>query len=82
MNLLCYYVLIGTSSISSTAKKGRGISRQISKWVKKKIHIKFDAEGQPVGEMATNLETQLGMIVRSIAPLTFTDWRSPGMEPI
>ena len=67
--------------MSSTAKKGRGISRQISKWGKEKIHIEFDAEGQPVGGMATKLETQLGVMVRSIAPLTFTDWRSPGMEP-
>ncbi|XP_052173988.1 uncharacterized protein LOC127789208 isoform X1 [Diospyros lotus] len=71
----------GTSSMSSTAKKGRGISRQISKWGKEKIHIEFDAQGQPVGEMATKLETQLGVMVRNIAPLTFTDWRSPGMEP-
>jgi len=55
--------------MSSTAKKGRGISRQISKWGKEKIHIEFDAEGQPVGEMATKLETQLGVMVRSIAPL-------------
>ncbi|XP_052191693.1 uncharacterized protein LOC127800995 isoform X2 [Diospyros lotus] len=70
----------GTSSMSSTAKKGRRISRQISKWGKEKIHIEFDAEGQPVGEMKTKLETQLGVMVRSIAPLTFTDWRSPGME--
>ena len=57
MNLLCYYVFIGTSSMSSTAKKGRGISRQISKWGNEKIHIEFDAKGQPIGEMATKLET-------------------------
>ncbi|XP_052172185.1 uncharacterized protein LOC127788113 [Diospyros lotus] len=71
----------GTSSMSSTAKKGRGISRQILKWGKEKIHIEFDAEGQPIGEMAIKLETQLGVMVRSIAPLTFTDCKSPGMEP-
>ncbi|XP_052189872.1 uncharacterized protein LOC127799690 [Diospyros lotus] len=71
----------GTSSMSSTTKKGRGISKQISKWGKEKIYIEFDAEGQPIGEMATKLETQLGVMVRSIAPLTFIDWRSPGMEP-
>ena len=67
--------------MSSTAKKGRGISRQISKWEKEKIHIEFDAEGQPLGEMATKLETQLGVMVRSITPLTFIDWRSSRMEP-
>lgn len=45
--------------------------------------VELDEENKPIGEHAAQLESQLGIIARNgnFAPLTFTDWRAPELEP-
>ncbi|KAF7128000.1 hypothetical protein RHSIM_Rhsim11G0005200 [Rhododendron simsii] len=49
-----------------------------------RIEVKFDENGEPIGEGSVKLSSFLGTLVREIVPYTFSDWRKlpPGMAKI
>ncbi|KAH7864419.1 hypothetical protein Vadar_029394 [Vaccinium darrowii] len=74
----------GAAPSSVPSRQGRGPAHPYAGWGSgEKMPVELDEENKPIGEHAAQLESQLGIIARNgnFAPLTFTDWRAPELEP-
>ncbi|KAI8530010.1 hypothetical protein RHMOL_Rhmol11G0020600 [Rhododendron molle] len=64
--------------------KGRGFARPYVGWgTGAKLKVKLNKDNQPIGNTAGPLQSQLGILARNatLAPLTFTYWRAPELNP-
>ncbi|KAH7847026.1 hypothetical protein Vadar_021014 [Vaccinium darrowii] len=64
--------------------KGRGPARPNAKWgTGEKLVIELNDVDIPIGNTASPLQSQLGILARNgnLAPLTFTDWRARELRP-
>ncbi|KAG5523795.1 hypothetical protein RHGRI_030700 [Rhododendron griersonianum] len=69
---------------SMAASRGRGPSRPHKDWgTGKKLEVVLDKYDLPIGITAGVLQSQLGILARksNLAPLTYTDWRAPQLNP-
>lgn len=64
--------------------KGRGFARPYTGWgTGTKLEVKLNKVNQPIGDTSAPLQSQLGLLARNsyLAPLCYTDWRAPELNP-